>query len=108
MGGDSSGTEQGARQERTGGSEVPCDVPLRWRIARVDRDFGLGEDEAAAFVQYAADLWQGAATRRLFVRDSIDGFPIRFVYDSGSTCPGGLPDSDVDLLRARCPEVGRK
>ena len=45
-------------QERTGGSAVPCAVPLAWRIARVDESFGLSRAEARAALNQAARLWE--------------------------------------------------
>ena len=67
--------------ERSGGSDVPCAVPLAWRIARVDPRFGVSAPEAEAVVQDAARLWEEATGRRLFARDPEGGFPIRLVYD---------------------------
>jgi Matrixin len=68
-------------QTSTGGSGVPCAVPLTWRVARVDREFGLSDAEARSAVRDAASLWQGIAAAPLFAEDSVDGFPVRFVYD---------------------------
>ena len=68
-------------QERTEGSALPCAVPLAWRIARVDEEFGISRDQARAAVQEAAWVWERAAGQPLFRHDSIDGFPIRIVYD---------------------------
>jgi hypothetical protein len=68
-------------QSREGGSDVPCDVPLAWRVARVDDGFGLTTAQARAAVQSAADLWEAALDRPLFVNDPQDGFPIRFIFD---------------------------
>jgi hypothetical protein len=68
-------------QERSMGSEVPCAVPLAWRVARVDPEFAMSEEQAAATIQEAAALWESATNRELFRRDPDDGFPIRLVYD---------------------------
>jgi hypothetical protein len=68
-------------QSREGGSEVPCDTPLAWRIARVDDGFGLTVAKVRAAVQRAADVWETAVGRPLFVHDLRDGFPIRLVFD---------------------------
>ena len=67
--------------DRTDGSAVPCAVPLIWRIARVDDEFGLGTAAARKSIVEAAGLWEGAVGRSLFLNDSTEGFPIRFVYD---------------------------
>ena len=67
--------------DRTDGSAVPCAVPLAWRIARVDDEFGLGIAAARESLVEAAGLWEAAVGRSLFLNDSTEGFPIRFVYD---------------------------
>jgi Skp family chaperone for outer membrane proteins len=57
-------------------------VPLAWRLARVDDEFGLGPAEATAVLQQAADMWGSAeGGHRLFSHDPTGGFPIRLVYD---------------------------
>lgn len=68
-------------QERPDGSTVACAVPLTWRIARVDEEFGLSTAQATHALQQAAALWEEAVGRPLFAHDSIAGSPIRFVYD---------------------------
>lgn len=70
-----------AQQSRPGGSEVPCAVPLAWRVARVDPEFRLSERDAEAAVQEAAGMWESGVDRPLFRLDRRDGFPIRLVYD---------------------------
>jgi len=66
--------------EERDGSAAPCAVPLAWRIARVDPQFGLSPTEARAAVEKAARLWEDAVGRKLFVNDVSEGFPVRFVY----------------------------
>lgn len=68
-------------QERSGGSQVPCAVPLAWRLARADPEFGLSSAEATAALQQAATMWEERTGRTLFRHDPEDGFPIRLVYD---------------------------
>ena len=60
---------------------VECPVPLRWRIARVDSQFGLSRADAIEAVQEAAILWEDATGVELFIHDESSGFPIAFVYD---------------------------
>lgn len=68
-------------QERSTGSEVPCAVPLAWRVARVDPEFGLDAEAATDVLAEAAALWEDATGRDLFELDPEDGFPVRLVYD---------------------------
>jgi len=70
-----------AAQSRSGGSEVPCDVPLAWRVARVDPEFRLSEREVESAVEEAARIWESGLSQQLFRLDRRDGLPIRLVYD---------------------------
>ena len=92
----------GTMQERSGGSEVPCAVPLAWRVARVDPEFGLTAEAAAAVIQQAAELWEDGMGRSLFVHDPEGGFPIRLVYDErqGLLNERGRRERLIEELRA--------
>jgi Skp family chaperone for outer membrane proteins len=68
-------------QTRSGGSQVPCAVPLAWRLARIDTEFGVSAAQAASAVAQAAAMWEDRTGRTLFRHDPDDGFPIRLVYD---------------------------
>ena len=68
-------------REQTGGSAVPCAVPLGWRIARVDESFELSRAEARAALAKAATLWEDAVGPGLFSNESDGALSIRFVYD---------------------------
>jgi hypothetical protein len=68
-------------QERALGSEVPCAVPLSWRIARIDPEFDLSLTRAETVVREAAALWESGVGRPLFTHDPENGFPIRLVFD---------------------------
>jgi hypothetical protein len=94
-------------QERSLGSEVPCAVPLAWRIARVDPEFDLTLAHAERIVSEAAVLWESGTGRALFGHDPEGGFPIRFVYDDRQE---GLVARDlrmgaIDDLAARVTEA---
>ncbi len=65
----------------TEGSSMPCQVPLPWRIARLDEEFGLDAPTVTAVVSEAAALWETAIGRPLFVHDPEAGMPVRLVYD---------------------------
>ena len=58
-----------------------CQVPVLWRVDRIDPRFGLSEAEAAGAVRAAAFLWESALGRVLLFRESEEGIPIRFEYD---------------------------
>lgn len=66
----------------TEGSSVPCQVPLPWRIARLDEEFGLDAATAVTVLGEAAGLWEAAVGRPLFPHRPETGMPIRFVHDA--------------------------
>ena len=63
------------------GSAIPCQVPMAWRLARLDEEFGLDTVLAAAVLDEAAGFWEVGVGRLLFVRDPERGFPVRFIFD---------------------------
>lgn len=67
--------------EQRVGSVLPCDIPLAWRLGRIDAEFGLRRADAKAAIEDAARVWEEALDRELFVHDPVSGFPVRFVYD---------------------------
>ena len=68
-------------QDQTVGSRVPCAVPLVWRIARVDGEFGLSQGEARAVLEQATTLWEEAVGSGLFLSGTDGNLPVRFLYD---------------------------
>ena len=68
-------------RERMGGSAIPCEVPLGWRIARVDEAFDLSRAEARAALTQAALLWEEAVGTGLFSNEQDGGLPVRLVSD---------------------------
>jgi hypothetical protein len=105
-----SGLAAAPPQSRTGGSEVPCAVPLTWRLARVDRDFGLDEARATAALRQAAAMWEERAGRALFREDPANGFPIRLVYDERQARTDERAGREAELRdeRARLDAAGEE
>lgn len=68
-------------RERMGGSAIPCEVPLGWRIARVDEAFDRSRAEARAALTQAALLWEEAVGTGLFSNEQDGGLPVRLVSD---------------------------
>lgn len=58
-----------------------CQLPLSYRLAGIDAAFGLSHVAAQQQIDAAAQLWNQAAGRTVFVADASHGFPIRFIYD---------------------------
>lgn len=85
----------------TEGSSMPCQVPLRWRIARLDEEFGLDALTVAAVVSEAAALWETAVGRPLFVHDPEAGMPVRLVYDQRQTRTDERRRLEAELERLR-------
>jgi len=104
-----------------GGSMVPCDVPLRWRVDEVDERFGITRQEAEDAVRLAGMLWEDAVGSVLFTKDTEGGFPVRFVYDERQEVSGERLRAQAELdessraiqearagLEARNEEIERK
>ena len=85
----------------TEGSSMPCQVPLPWRIARLDEEFGLDTLTAATVVSEAAALWETAVGRALFVHDPEAGMPVRLVYDQRQERADERRRLEAELERAR-------
>ena len=88
-------------QARSGGSAVPCAVPLAWRLARVDEEFGLGSTEATAALRQAAAMWEDRAGRALFRYDPEEGLPVRLVYDERQARTEERSRREAELSAAR-------
>ncbi len=73
--------EAAALRDRTAGSLVPCDVPLTWRVARVDEPFDLRLADARIAFERAARVWEDAVGSGLFTNDPDGTLPVRFIYD---------------------------
>lgn len=68
--------------QRSGvGSTVPCAVPMRWTVERIDGRFDLSADDALRAARDAARLWEGAVDADLFDISPTGGSPIYFEYD---------------------------
>lgn len=60
----------------------PCTSPLAWHIRSVDPRFGFTRDQVLRAVEAGARVWEGAAGRPLFRRDTdTTGMAIELVYD---------------------------
>jgi hypothetical protein len=60
---------------------ILCEVPIGWRIGKLDPAFNLTRMEAEAVGRRAAALWNDAVGQSLFVYNDANGFPINFSYD---------------------------
>lgn len=85
----------------TEGSSMPCQVPLPWRIARLDEEFGLDSATAEMVLTEAAGLWEAALGQPLFPHDPEAGMPVRFVYDERQARTNERRRLEAELERAR-------
>ena len=74
------------------GTEVTCAFPLRWRIARIDEEFGISPADANATMERAAQLWEKGDGRDLFVRDDQAGLAVAFVFDGRQAATNELTE----------------
>lgn len=84
-----------------GGSAMPCQVPLPWRLARLDEEFGLDAAPAERVLREAAGLWEAAVGRALFPQDPEAGMPVRFVYDERQARTDERTRLEAELERSR-------
>ena len=80
---------------------MPCAVPLAWRLARVDDEFGLSSARANAILREAAGMWEERTGRELFRHDPEEGFPIRLVYDERQARTNERSQGEAELARQR-------
>ena len=85
----------------TGGSAIPCEIPLAWRIARLDEEFGLDTATAERALSDAAGLWEAATGQPLFRHDPEAGMPVRFVYDERQARTDERRRLEAELERTR-------
>lgn len=83
------------------GSAAPCQVPLPWRIARLDEQFGLDATTAERALSEAAGLWEEAVGQPLFRHDPEAGMPVRFVYDRRQARTDERRRLEAELERSR-------
>ena len=85
----------------TEGSSMPCQIPLPWRIARLDEEFGLDAPTVATVLSEAAALWESAVGRPLFVHDPEAGMPVRLVHDQRQARTDERRRLEAELERSR-------
>lgn len=83
------------------GSAMPCQIPLPWRIARLDEEFALDAATAETALREAAGLWEAAAGQPLFRHDPGAGMPVRFIYDERQARTDERRRLEAELERSR-------
>ena len=58
-----------------------CQVPLEWRIGKLDGRFNITHEEARNVIEDAASVWEDATDRNLFSYDEDADFTINFMFD---------------------------
>ena len=79
----------------------PCTSPLAWHIASVDPRFGFTETELQRAVEEAAHVWEDAAGRPLFRRDTVGSMAIHLVYDARQQTYDRIRDREMDVAALR-------
>lgn len=62
-------------------SLTPCDQPLRYSVGRVDKEFGLKEEEVKKVILTAETVWEKVVNKDIFVYDAEAKFKVNFIYD---------------------------
>ncbi|MSR23171.1 MAG: hypothetical protein EXR92_06495 [Gemmatimonadetes bacterium] len=92
-----------------------CPAPVAWHITDLDERFGLTRIEAADAVRQAGMLWSSATGDPFLFPESVEGAPIRFVFDHRQerilerrerhakldSEARGIPEAEVELNRLR-------
>lgn len=86
-------------QQGSGGSALPCAVPLAWRVAEVDGAFALSPAVARDAMRAAAAMWEAAVEGLRVPEDDDDGFPVRFVFDERQARLFALREEEARLTR---------
>ena len=79
----------------------PCTSPLAWHIGAVDPRFGFTEEELRRAVEEAAGVWEDAAGRPLFRRDTVGSMAIHLVYDTRQQTYDRIRDRETDVAMLR-------
>src|SRR3989338_10523864 len=58
-----------------------CDQPMRYRVDTIDSRFNLSRDTVLSDVADAAQIWNSAEVRNLFVYDPKGDLSINLIYD---------------------------
>lgn len=61
--------------------EQICPIPHEYRIGVIDERFDLSSEEAQGIVEEAANIWETAVGRELFIFDEAGNLTINFVFD---------------------------
>lgn len=58
-----------------------CPVPIGYRVASIDSEFNLTEEQARAYLEQAESVWEEEVGRDLFVYDEGAPLEVKFVFD---------------------------
>lgn len=94
--------------------QSPCAVPKQYSIGRVDREFGLSQDQFAQAIIEAAAIWNTAYGKTLFSYDPDASLTVNLIYDNRQTLNTEIGEMNSELkqednqLKPQIAEYNRK
>jgi predicted Zn-dependent protease len=80
---------------------LPCSVPITYSVASIDPRFGVSTSTLETSLKQAADIWNKAAGKELFVEVPEDGLvPVNLVYDTRQETSQKLAGLDTKVSGA--------
>ena len=75
----------------------PCDYPIRYSIGTIDSRFSTTHEELLEDSKAAANVWNAAQSKQLFLYDPKATFTINLVYDQRQKLTSEISDLNSDL-----------
>lgn len=75
-----------------------CDNPITYKIGSMDSRFNLSEEYFREKIEEAADTWESAYGKELFVYDSESKLDINLIYDERQENLDEIQDNETDVL----------
>lgn len=77
--------------------QSPCDTPMPYSIGKIDPQFTISKTEFTTDIQNAADVWNTAYGKELFVYDPDSKFTINLIYDNRQSLNNEINQINNDL-----------
>ena len=89
---------------------VPCVTPTTYALAAYDQKFGIPQDEVVSDIDQAAEVWNDALGREVFVESANPELPISFVYDASQQAEDTISslNAAIDKTKSEQTAVGNQ
>jgi phage host-nuclease inhibitor protein Gam len=79
----------------------PCSMPIHYRIDRIDPEFDLSNDDFTKDASAAAQIWNTAEDKKLFVYDPNGDLSISLIYDGRQQLSSKINQIESSLQTAQ-------